>query len=342
MDNKANFKISKYKEFWNRINNTPLIGYSTGSYFISKRFNAASKFLRESKQIYPDMINALDFKNDYVRMAEEYEKFNEDTIFTGVPFTGLPWMEAILGCEISSTESSFVAHSQDTDVNHFDIEKAFNKNWYEKYMEFTCMLSEIGKDIFPVGQPIMRGPTDIAGTILGQGQLVYDFYDYPEKVVRLMNDSVDIFLDIIKEQKSKIDSFYGGSSIGFYDLWCPGECIWYQDDLNALLSPEIYEKYVYDIHKRICKSYEYSLIHLHPASFYIVDYLLQIDELSAIQINKDVGGPSVEEMILVFQKVQEKKNLIVWGDFNREEMGILTKNLKPEGLYIIIFSEKFE
>lgn len=342
MDNKSNLKINKYKEFWNKTNKVPLIGYSIGSYFISKRFNAVSKFLRENKQIYPDMINVLDFKNDYLRMAEEYEKFNRDTLFTGVPFTGLPWMEAILGCEVSSTNSGFVAHSQNTEINHFDIRKAFNRNWYKKYIEFTVMLKEIGKDRFPVGQPIMRGPTDIVGTILGQEQLVYNFYDYPEKVIRLMNNSVDIFLDIIKENKNKIDSFCGGSSIGFYDLWCPGECIWYQDDLNALLSPEIYEKYIYDIHKRICKSYEYSMIHLHPASFYIIDYLLKIDELNAIQINKDVGGPSVEEMIPIFKKVQEKKNLIIWGDFDKNEMDMLTKNLKPEGLYIIIFSENFK
>lgn len=340
MENITGYKINRFKEFWNRINKTPRISYSIGKYFPSQRYNAALKFLEYNGCILSNMINVEDFKSDYLRLASEYDELNEDSFFTGVPFTGLPWMEAILGCEIYSTKISFVAHSQQTDINNFHIEKVFNGEWFKKYIEFTCKLKEWGKDKFPVGQPIMRGPSDIAGTILGQEQLVYDFYDYPEKVVKLMNDSVDIFLDLIKEQKKQIDSFHGGSAIGFYNLWCPGDCIWFQDDLNSLLSPDIYKKYIHDIHRRICKGYKYSLFHLHPVSFYIIDYLLDIDELTAIQINKDVGGPAIEEMIPVFKKVQNKKNLIVWGDFDSKELDVLMKNLRPEGLYIIIFSEQ--
>ena len=83
------------------------------------------------------------------------------------------------------------------------------------------------------------------------------------------------------------------------------------------------------------------MMHLHPASFYVIDYLLEIDALNAIQINKDVGGPSVEEMFPVFQKVQKKKNLVLWGDFTEEELTLLSRNLPPEGVYIMAFSENY-
>lgn len=67
--------------------------------------------------------------------------------------------------------------------------------------------------------------------------------------------------------------------------------------------------------------------------------MLEIEALNAIQINKDVGGPLVEEMFPVFQKVQKKKNLVLWGDFTEEEIRLLSQNLPPEGVYIMVFSE---
>jgi hypothetical protein len=262
-------------------------------------------------------------------------------VFTATPFPGIPWMEAMLGCEVSSTGSSFVAHPTGQTLEDVHLQNIICQAWFEKYLEFTAMLQELGNGTFPVGQPIMRGPTDIVGTILDQTNLVYAFYDDPEKVVQLLHHAVDRFLGVLQEQKKHIQSFYGGYAMGFYDLWCPGECIWFQDDLNALCSPKIYEKYIYDTHKRLSKSAEYTMMHLHPASFYVIDYLLEIEDLNAIQINKDVGGPSVEEMLPIFQNVQQKKNLIVWGDFNNEEIELLSRHLDPEGLYITIFSEEF-
>lgn len=334
-------KIKKYKAFWEKTNTRPLIGYSIGNYFVSKRFEAAKVLLTEGKKIEASMLDVEIFKDDYVRMAEQWNTIEHDIVFTATPFTGIPWMEAMLGCEIYGTGSSFVAHATGEKPKDVQLQNIIHKEWFKKYLEFTEMLQALGNDKFPVGQPIMRGPTDIVGTILGQTELVYAFYDHPEQVVTLLNEAVDRFLEVIHEQKKYIQDFYGGYSMGFYDLWCPGDCIWFQDDLNALFSPNLYEEYIYDTHKRLARSAEYTMMHLHPASFYVVDYLLEIEELNAIQINKDVGGPSLEEMLPIFQKVQQRKHLVVWGDFNKEEIDLLSQHLKPEGLYIIIFSEEF-
>ena len=332
-------KITKYKAFWERTNTAPLLGFSLGNYFISKRFEAVKELLEEKRTIEAHMFDAEAFKADYLRMHEAWSKIDHDIVFTTTPFPGIPWMEAILGCEVSSTGSSFVAHSTHQAIEELHLQNVIHKAWLRKYLEFTEMLQELGQDKFPVGQPIMRGPTDIVGTILGQTELVYAFYDHPEKITTLLHNAVDRFLEVMREQKKRIQDFYGGYAIGFYDLWCPGDCIWYQDDLNALFSPNLYEQYIYNTHKRLARSAEYTMFHLHPASFYVVDYLLEIEELNAIQINKDVGGPSVEEMLPVFQKVQQEKNLVLWGDFTAQEVELLSHHLRPEGVYIIVFTE---
>jgi len=119
------------------------------------------------------------------------------------------------------------------------------------------------------------------------------------------------------------------------------ESIWYQDDLNALLSPKIYDEIVLAVRRMIPKDYEYSLFHLHPASFFILDSLLAIEDLKVVQINKDEGGPSVAEMMPVLRKVQEKKNLAIWGSLPQEAT-LISEQLPSEGVYVMIAVETLE
>ena len=72
---------------------------------------------------------------------------------------------------------------------------------------------------------------------------------------------------------------------------------------------------------------------LHPASFFILDHLLANEGLRAIQVNKDVGGPSVEEMLPHLQRIAAKKNLILWGDYSPAELDFLRKHLPSRGLF---------
>lgn len=333
---------SVYIDFWERSNTVPLLSHSLGSYFVSKRFKAAEKLLEYKGKIEPQHISIEGFKSDYLRMYEEWDKVNPETVFTGVPFTGIPWMEAMLGCNVYSTGCSFMAKGNKEDIGNTGAWGAFNKDWLELYLDFTQMLGELGAGKFPVGQPIMRGPVDIAGTMLGQEKIVYKFFDCPEDIVKFLNYLADVFLFVIGEQKKYIKSYNKGYSIGFYDLWCPGGCIWFQDDLTALLSPGIYGDCILDIHKRISKSYRYSLVHLHPASLFILDMLLEIEELGAVQINKDVGGPPLIELLPQFKKVLKQKNLVLWGDFSKNEISLLQRELSPQGLYIYNFNEQYD
>ena len=117
-----------------------------------------------------------------------------------------------------------------------------------------------------------------------------------------------VFLDVIKQQKEITPSFHGGSAIGFYHLWTPGSCIWYQDDLSSILSPELYDRYFMEAGRKICSAYDRSAIHLHPSSFFVVDNLLEMEELDVIEVNKDIGGPELEDMLPVLKKnMREEK-----------------------------------
>ncbi|MBN2551184.1 MAG: hypothetical protein JXB06_00380 [Spirochaetales bacterium] len=335
-------RIEKHRLFWQRTNSKPLVGFSIGDYFVSRRFRAAETFLSSPRKIEPEMLDVPAFEADYRRMAEEAAAVPQDVFFTATPFTGIPWMEGMLGCPIYSRESSFIAKSPGLPLEELDLEKLFDRRWLDKYLEFTRMLAGLDIELLPVGQPIMRGPTDVLGTLVGQSEMVIQFFEHPKRMKELLDQTVDVFLAVIREQKTLIPPFLRGCSIGFYDLWCPGDCIWFQDDLNALLSPDLYRRHVLPAHRRLAQASPYNLFHLHPASFFIVDSIMEIQELKLIEMNKDEGGPSVEQMLPVFQKVQSGKNCMVWGSFTRADLQLLQKELDPAGLYIMIAVESGE
>ncbi|MBT8361456.1 MAG: hypothetical protein KJO32_10915, partial [Deltaproteobacteria bacterium] len=76
-----------------------------------------------------------------------------------------------------------------------------------------------------------------------------------------------------------------------------------------------------------------------PSSFFIVDELLEMDELKVIQVNKDVGGPSVSEMMALFKKIVKTKNLIIWGDLTEEDLALIQDQLPSKGVYLHIIAK---
>lgn len=330
-------KISMHKAFWARSPmERPLIVFHLApDFFFSTHYAAARRLLANGKKIIPALIDVDAFLDDYERMYRAVSGIEQDGFWAAQPYTGIPWMEGILGCEIRATENSFISQPQgrgpaDLDGLAFDPDNP----WFRKYLEFTVALQKLSNGRFPVGEPIMRGPSDMAGALMGQSEMVFALIDAPERMHRLFSTVTDILLEVMAAQFQLLEPFHGGYSLGFYPVWSPGKCIWFQEDLSALLSPAHYRRFLKAPAERICRAYDYTAVHLHPASFFIVDALLEIDRLRVVEVNKDVGGPSVAEMVPVLKKILLQKNLILWGDLDEGDIDVITGELPPTGLFL--------
>jgi hypothetical protein len=182
----------------------------------------------------------------------------------------------------------------------------------------------------------MRGPSDVVGALVGQSAMILMMNDHPEQMHEIFQRIAKIFKNVIRSQQEIIPPYHSGYSFGFYHLWAPGKCIWFQEDLTALYSPDYYRRFLRDADELICQDHDYTLVHLHPASFFILDDLLQIEKLKAVEINKDIGGPSVEQMLPVMAKIQETKNLVVWGELSVEEVNLILDSLTDRRLHLNI------
>jgi hypothetical protein len=345
-------RIALHRSFW--LDDHPdrfLTSYRIGDYFFAPKFKAAASLLRPGQVITPDMIRIDDFRDDYERLFAEIASVSQSGFWVAEPFTAIPWMEAILGCRIIASTESFIAQPQDSgnELSGSRLDQVLNADilednpWFDLYLAFTERLVKWSQGRFPVGQPILRGISDMLGALLGQTEMIYAMYDEPEQMAGLASDATELFLSVVKQQFARIPPFEGGYSIGFYHVWTPGRCIWFQDDLSALLSPGLFSQFIRPNNQAICSGYDFSAMHLHAASFQHLDAILQLDQLKAIEINKDVGGPSIKAMLPVFHKVvRQGKRLIIWGSLDLEDIQIIRQELAGLPVFLNIVAESVD
>lgn len=332
-------KIRRHRAFWSREPvDRPLVGFRIGDYLLANKFQAALPLLEGGKHIRPEMLEVDRFLDDYERMYRDSLATGQDAFWTASPFTAIPWMEAILGCEIRASEASFASEPWMQDLNQIEqviFDEAHNP-WFTKYLEFVTKLTQFSQGRFPVGQPIMRGVTDMMGALRGQTRFACDLLDHPQGVQELGRKVTGIFQRVIQHHRKATKPVHDGSAMGFFHLWSPGPCIWFQEDLAALMSPTLYRQHILKLDQAICQGYEYTLCHIHPTSFFILDDLLAIGDLKTIEINKDIGGPSIKEMLPQFKKVLREKRLVIWGDLDAGDLDVILEELTYAGLYLHI------
>lgn len=338
-------RLRRHYAFWQgEKTDRPMVGFQIGSYFMAQRYQAAEELLQPGKIISPDMLDPKAFLEDYERQFQWTEEAGQDAFYVAEPYTGIPWMEAMLGCRIGATgESMWAEHWME---NWEEVEGLYlnpDNPWFKKFVEFVDVLVEHAQGRFPVGQPILRGPSDIVGAIIGQSRFPLEIYDNPEKIRKLAQVATKAFVEVVATLQKHAAPFHGGYSIGFYHLWTPGHCIWYQEDLSALMSPTSFRELIRDFGVEICRYAPYNAIHVHPSSFFVLDEILSIKELSVVEINKDVGGPTIADMLAEFRKVLAAgKKLIVWGALDHQDLQAVMEELPRRNIYLDIVAETVE
>lgn len=329
-------RLQMHRDYWARRDlRHPLAAFRLSpDFFLSRNYHAARGLLAPGRKILPHMLAVDDFLADYERMFQESEDIGQDAFFTAEPYTSIPWMEAMLGCEVVAGEASFITEPFMTDpAAGATLAVRPDNPWLEKFLEFTAKLARLADGRFPIGQPILRGPADVVGALMGQAEMVLAMVDEPDVMQRFFRNVAEAQRLVVGEMRKIAPLFHGGEALGFYHVWTPGQCIWYQEDLSTIMSPDMYVEFLREPERRICQGYSHTLIHLHPASFFMLDSLLENDFLSAIQVNKDVGGPSVPEMIPAIQKIVARKNFVFWGDLTLDDIACLRERLPARGLF---------
>ena len=332
-------KINGYKKFWNRgAVRRPLVGFSFKSWLPLYEYHASSIWPTDT-YLTPNMIRPEDFLEDQVKLLSEGVTMDDDILRGASAIQSVFWGDGILGCKMRVLPGTVVAEPQNLEWSQiYDVSFDHESPWYKKYISFTKVLMEYSAGRFPVSHGTLNGPIDYAVSLRGHEQIVMDLMLDPEPAVSLIKRMGTYFVDLTKEVWNHIPLFHGGYYDAQYNLWAPSSICRLQEDAIAVLSPELYRKYMRPVDEWICSNFSSPFIHLHATSMIVLDDMLEIPSLNCYEVNNDVGcGLPVSWLVPHLQKIQKaKKCLLVRGSFTADEMRLLMDSLDPAGLYLYV------
>lgn len=330
-------KIERYRAFWDRAPATrPLIGFSFADWFPLHEF-AACRPWQEIEHLEAGMIDPKAFLPDHLRLLEEGEVIEDDMIRGACPAQlAFPWLAGMLDCRVRILPGTVIGEDM-----HFGWDRALetrldrNHPWFRKYLEYADALVGLAAGRFPISHAAEIGPTDLHAMLRGHTESLLDLMDQPENSACLLQRMGEIFCDVTEAVWKRLPLFYGGYFDAQYSLWAPNSIVRMQEDATAIYSPALYRRYVQPVDRMIARRFGSSFIHLHSTSMFLLDAILEIEEIRCYEVNNDALGPPVAEMIPHFRRIQQaNRPLLIRGAFTPEELKLVTGSLDPRGLFL--------
>ncbi len=333
-------QVEMYGDFWARSNRIPLLGFDVGGFFPVKRYSIFRNLPR-GVPLRPESLDPGACLEDYAGF-HALSSSAPDSMLKGVsPISAVPWLESMLGATPVLEEDGIWARERKISWDGADgIGLRTDDPWFRTYMSFLEALDRQAAGRYPVGIPILRGVTDLMGVLRGHSESVVDCIDEPERAARLAGRCADALIRLIGRHEDAVSPVEGGYAVEQFALWAPGRIARLQEDASALYSPGLYREFILEQDRRIAESFPYSVIHLHSSSLFLLHEILTIDAIDCFQINKDVGGMSVEEMLPYLVRVQEEgKCLLIRGMLDADDLSLIGRHLLPQGLYLQCVTE---
>jgi hypothetical protein len=330
--------IKKHIDFWSLCNTEaltariPVMKWRKRPYPVK---NAGE--ITEPKRVLPEDI-------DVDRMLGDIDGHHE--LLTGdlIDHVGCiyptSWMEALIGCPIYVSAFSCSAKPVTEDVlkaiELFSLEDSLKSNWLKVMDEILHKAVGASNGEYPVKQLHQRGIIDMLAAYLGEGSLCLAAYDYPGKLKELAGKFAELHMNIAKRGLSIRGSWRNGY-VSAWKVYAPEPLLDYQIDASSLFSPGMYKDLFFEYDRSIIRQFPYSIIHMHACGLHMLDVILTIEELGAIEIHLDreTGNWEKDRILECCRKIQESgKSIVLWGELSKEEFDEFTSVLRPGGLAI--------
>lgn len=329
---------NRHLAFWQMSeSSSPLVGFTVGggldawSYW---QYNKAAQELFKKETISTEDIDPVDFVEDQRRYLESCAQIYDDVYRTAIPLASIPWMEAIMGCPVHSSGTSLKSKEiLNAPATLKPVEFDPTNPWIQKYLQFIDVYYQELGNFYPIGQSVVRGPSDLACALLGTENATMALAMEPEAMHELLDYVTDHLEQFLRLQLKHLPSFQDGYVIGQYEIWTPQPAVRIQEDFSVLYSPQFYDEFLRQLDERLAAIAPYSLFHLHNSSLFLIDNILEVSTVTAFQVSKDAEIDTITPMLPGLKKIQQAgKPLIVKGTFSYDDLLLIKENLSLPGL----------
>lgn len=250
----------------------------------------------------------------------------------------LCWTQAFIGCPIrvsvgKTWAESFLSDLKDVEKRRFTTEN----EWLQLMLKFVNLLLRYSDGFYPVTQSLFRGPIDMVASALGTDKICMAMRKQKEELGKFLETCSEIFIEALKAQQAITPLYHGGNVSG--GIWAPGSMCRTQADYAVMFSPQVYDKQIAAHDERIVNAFDYTWFHTHTANIHIVDTLVEMPKLKAVEVcidypSRGPTSPTIPKLLPIFKKIQKSKPLILGGTVTDEELRLLLKELSPRGLSV--------
>jgi hypothetical protein len=187
-----------------------------------------------------------------------------------------------------------------------------------------------------VRQLHLRGIIDMLAACFGEELLCLGLYDHQRLLQKIAQDFAQLYTKVALRGAAFRPRWNGGC-ISSWGLFAPGILLDYQIDASNMMQTDIYEELFLPYDAAIISNFEYSLVHVHRCGLHIIDALLKIQELNAIEISLDRESNMWEpsKVIECCKKIQaSRKSVLIYGQLSQAELNELLSSLNSAGLAI--------
>lgn len=166
--------------------------------------------------------------------------------------------------------------------------------WWQRVLEITRTAADAWGDQALVGFTDFGGNLDVLASFRTTQGLIYDLYDAPEALDRLVSEVTAHWLRCYERQYEIIRQQRLGTT-PWAPIWSESTCYMLQCDFGYMISPEMFERFVIPDLTACCERLEHGFYHLDgPGQIAHVDLLLEMPRLRGIQWIPGDGNPPPE------------------------------------------------
>ena len=328
-------RIENLTKWFHRQNERPLFGFTLGSYYPLHRYPNGARRIPDGVVRVEDIV-VHDYLDDTDDLYLAHEQAGGDFVFSAAPFLGVPWLEAALGCDVLADRIAGSTRSRPPKAfAQYPVVPEFSQNnpWVAKMLEFIPALAARSAGRYPVGVTLMRGISDLLSALYGAQEFIYRMYDSPDEAHAVVDRLTKFWIAFGHCLLEHLPLFNGGTGSFLYSLWSPGKTIWLQEDAAALLSPALYEEFIYPANCRLAEAFEHTVIHLHPSRFIPTGHLVR-SGIDVIELHIDHDGPRAESLLSHYLTILPAKPLLIWGDLSEDDLEFVMTRLPQQGLAV--------
>jgi hypothetical protein len=263
--------------------------------------------------VVPEHIDPAVFLPNVERWHSRAAELPGDVVQRFTPAFGVPWMEAIAGCPVVAHPGSLWAEPCLSDYNiRPELRWTPQNPWFQALLQCTRRMVAHAAGRFPVAVPQMRGPLDILAAMRTPAQMCIDLLECPDEVDRLLAELTDLWIAVGEAVLAEIPAYRGGYSTRM-GMWAPGPALTMQNDVSTLVSGAAYGRFALPCDRRIVERFEYADFHMHSSEHHQIDVLLEMEELTAIQLTLEhtLGGPPLDVLLGKARRILVRKPLLL-------------------------------